>query len=68
MSQTSACIVCLKPAEVWSGHVLRGNRKVLAGWCVEHRRLRYRMKLMGDLACYGGWHRRYGDNFMRRKP
>lgn len=32
--QTKYCVYCLKrPAKVWSGHVLRYGKHILAGWC-----------------------------------
>ena len=68
MSQTRNCIVCLSPACRWTGHVLHGNRRVLAGFCVYHMLSRSdRDGLLGNRACYGGWHAKYGDNFKRRK-
>jgi len=30
---TNKCVRCLKPAKFWSGHVLKNNRKIIAGWC-----------------------------------
>lgn len=34
MEQTKRCVYCRKkPAKIWTGHVLRGKQKIVAGWC-----------------------------------
>jgi len=34
MEQTRNCVYCLKnSAIVWSGHVVRKGKKIIAGWC-----------------------------------
>ena len=33
MKQTKRCVRCLKKAKIWSGHVLRRGKWVIAGWC-----------------------------------
>lgn len=30
---TEKCVRCLKPARIWSGHVLKDGEKIIAGWC-----------------------------------
>ena len=70
MSQTLRCIECLREATHWSGHVLRGERKVLAGWCDTHSTRGWRT-MLGARACFGGWHKKLGDTFRprrKRKP
>ena len=66
MSATSKCIACLAPATIQHGHVLRGKRKVIAGWCSVHGSTES-PRLLCTIGCYGGWHAKYGDTFKRRK-
>jgi hypothetical protein len=34
MEKTRNCAYCLKkPARIWTGHVVRKGKKVIAGWC-----------------------------------
>lgn len=35
LNQTKNCIRCFKPAKIWSGHILRNGRQIVAGWCSE---------------------------------
>lgn len=35
LTDTKNCVRCLKPAKLWSGHVLDNKRQVTAGWCSE---------------------------------
>lgn len=37
MRQTKNCIICFKPAVVWTGHVHKGNEEILSGYCHIHR-------------------------------
>lgn len=34
---TEKCLICGKVAVTWCGHVRKGNKRVLAGWCRKHR-------------------------------
>ena len=67
--QTKNCIICLKEAEWFSGHVIRGSRVVTAGWCVEHSDMdldlrspkdKKRYYLANKEGCHGGWLKEYG--------
>lgn len=68
-TMTQNCIVCLTKAQVFTGHVLRGARrvKVTAGWCKEHLHKSEDMNLMQGAACFGAWKPEYGirDEFQR---
>lgn len=33
--ETTCCVRCGKPARMWSGHILLGKHKVVAGWCLK---------------------------------
>lgn len=33
MKQTVCCVRCGKAAKLWCGHVLAGEKKIIAGWC-----------------------------------
>lgn len=58
---TEKCIVCLKPAITFTGHVLNGNDTVVAGWCKKHTEVnRPADGLLNRVGCYGGWHPEYG--------
>lgn len=36
MDSTLYCVICLKEqALFWSGHVLKGDKHILAGWCAK---------------------------------
>ena len=68
IGSTTRCIVCLKKATHYTGHLVKGNGKVLAGWCDEHRNTTLcdeqartgHMYLMDRVGCFGAWHRSYG--------
>jgi len=66
--RTENCLVCLKPATEFTGHVLKGTKRVTAGWCKEHSRTPgwpISMSLLGvSMGCYGGWHEKYGIQIM----
>ncbi len=34
--KTKNCVVCFKPAVMFTGHVKRGPESVIAGWCKKH--------------------------------
>ena len=36
MKYTANCVYCGKPATIFSGHVLSGQKKIIAGWCKKH--------------------------------
>jgi len=56
---TTKCIVCLKKAERYGGHLLLRKDYVLAGWCKDHDG-EPKMNLMNRTGCYGGFHEKYG--------
>lgn len=59
--ETTKCIVCLRPATVFSGHVMRGREAVIAGWCDDHSVVNWTPPFyMGRIGCCGGWHSAYG--------
>jgi hypothetical protein len=59
---TENCIICLKPAVSFSGHVMKGDIAITAGWCDDHRsKIREVPDLMGRVGCCGGWHSDYGS-------
>lgn len=35
--KTEKCVLCGRKAVTWFGHVERGNQKIIAGWCREHK-------------------------------
>lgn len=43
---------CGKKASVWCGYILRGNKKITAGWCFRHEPNRNLVRLVGF---YGHW-------------
>ena len=59
---TTNCIECLKPATVWTCHVLYGSRKekITAGWCKAHLHCSGDYKKMTGAACFGVWKPEYG--------
>jgi len=60
MKYTKKCIVCLKKACIWGGHVVGENNKpIIVGWCKEHH-THPNVNLMNRIGCYGAWHKRYG--------
>lgn len=74
IGSTTQCIVCLKEATNHTGHVLKENNIVLAGWCSQHvdamltdydTRDQY-LFLMSRTGCFGGWHEKYG--FLSEEP
>lgn len=51
--QTKNCIVCLKKeATIHSGHVIKGKKKIIAGWCVDCHKLDRDYELQGFLGQY----------------
>lgn len=57
--QTVNCIVCLKPAEFWSGHVLTEDDKVItAGFCKKHIDT-HSPDLIDRIGCFGGYYKAY---------
>lgn len=57
---TEFCIVCLKPAVVYSGHVLKGKEQVLAGFCKKHECPQSSPHLLQRAGCFGYWGHAYG--------
>lgn len=60
---TRKCIVCLEPATNGTGHLLKGNTIVTAGFCGTHIFLGGHIKpdyLLNREGCFGYWGRRYG--------
>jgi len=57
---TKKCIVCLKKATIFGGHVIDENGKcIIAGFCQEHSEVEC-PHLLNREGCYGAWHKRYG--------
>lgn len=57
---TEKCIVCLKKAKVFTGHVIDEKGKpIIAGWCSDHEGAP-QINMMKRTGCYGAWHKRYG--------
>ena len=60
MKATEKCIVCLKKATNFGGHVIDENGKtIIAGWCDKHADITS-PNLLRREGCYGAWHKRYG--------
>jgi hypothetical protein len=60
MRSTKRCIVCLKKATIFGGHVVDATgKRIYAGWCDEHFNTP-NINLLGKYGCYGGWHPKYG--------
>ena len=57
---TRNCIVCLRSADNWSGHVFRGRELVIAGWCRKHQRSHGRVCFANRIGCMGGYMTAYG--------
>lgn len=58
---TKKCIICLKDANIFTGHVLtHDNEKITAGWCKNHIEESENMYLMKGSACFGDWKQEYG--------
>lgn len=53
------CIVCLKKATIYTGHVMKENLVVSAGFCEKHQDAPC-ASLLGEEGCFGGWHKEYG--------
>ena len=54
--QTPNCLICLRPATTWTGHVLHGEDVITAGWCVEHVPEGRAMRdFAGRQGCFGGY-------------
>jgi hypothetical protein len=65
MKTTEKCIVCLKKATNFSGHVIKNDgRIIIAGWCDEHSDL-HSINLLNKNGCFGGWHNEYGISKMK---
>lgn len=55
MTQTRQCVRCKKrKATQWSGHVLRGNTAIIAGWCAVC------MQYKGFVGHYKAWMKAVG--------
>jgi len=60
MKGTEKCIVCLKPAIWYRGHVVvKNGEDIIAGWCEEHHDIETPY-LMNKKGCYGGYNKIYG--------
>lgn len=62
---TENCIICLKKAFVWTGHVIRQKECVLAGFCYKHINEMNKDKikllnLINKQGCFGAYHPKYG--------
>lgn len=66
IGETTKCIICLEDAKVHTGHVLKPDGSVLAGWCKEHEDVYLKTEtkrvlyLNNKTGCYGGWLETYG--------
>lgn len=62
--KTKKCIVCLKKATVFAGHLIGippQRRLIFAGFCKKHSLLENSYhNFMNKQGCFGGWHPRYG--------
>lgn len=57
---TARCLICLKEACTFSGHVLKGRKLVTAGWCLAHSEDPVTLGFAKRQGCYGGWLPEYG--------
>lgn len=66
MEETIKCLACPKTASSHSGHVHKGKRVLLAGWCREHSLAKTSIvmprahKYCRGKGCFGKWDKRYG--------
>jgi len=71
MKRTTKCIICLKKATCYTGHVVKEGEPISAGWCREHAEVYLRpwdepseslgsLYLGNKMGCYGGWMECYG--------
>ena len=51
--QTTCCVVCGGEPSVYTGHVVRGGRTVIAGWCRDHPHETQLWRGMLSTGCYG---------------
>lgn len=59
--QTVYCIHCFKErAHLFSGHVLKGDKKVAAGFCRSHCHFEMDRKVKPVAGCFGVWKEEYG--------
>lgn len=54
VQHTKNCIVCGVKADMWTGHVLNRDKKIIAGWCSFHLRAAEPRTDLG-MGCYGYW-------------
>jgi len=58
--RTEKCIICLKKAVIYGGHVVdENNKSIFAGFCLTHSDNKS-PNLLRRQGCYGAWHKRYG--------
>ncbi len=66
VKQTKNCIVCLKKATQWSGHVIKFPKQpireaLIAGFCAEHVGvLKYHL-YFNRRGCYGFYNKNHGS-------
>ncbi len=58
--KTKNCIICIKPAKIWTGHVIKHAEMITAGWCKDHIEQSENMSLMEGAACFGKHKPEYG--------
>ena len=60
--ETTKCFLCLKDAEVYSGHFVWGNINISSGFCKKCSDLVHKLKAdyMNRQGCRGAWHELYG--------
>lgn len=57
LKKTENCVMCLKPACYWTGHVAKGDEKVLAGFCSEQcEKKGSHIVSPTGAGCLGQWH------------
>lgn len=60
--RTTKCLICLKPATIYTGHVILGKMHVIAGWCEKHSHclVPCTEHYARHQGCHGGWLNEYG--------
>jgi len=58
---TQFCILCFKKVAIYTGHVHKNSKKILAGWCKNHKNLLDLSEACKNcIGCYGNWIQKMG--------
>jgi len=60
MNKTQKCLVCLKKAEYFTGHLLtETNEMIIGGFCKKHLNV-ININFLNRQGCLGAYHSKYG--------